>query len=107
MQILFLLNIVDWLEKNMLQCPSKKYLGIECFGCGLQRSFILLLKGHIFESIKMYPATMPMLFVFCYTVLHLKFKFNNGAKIIQYSFIATSIIILVFYIYKIITHSIF
>ncbi|MCX6209223.1 MAG: DUF2752 domain-containing protein [Bacteroidetes bacterium] len=91
----------------MLQCPSKKYLGIECFGCGLQRSFILLLKGNFVDSLKMYPATLPILFVFCYTILHLKFKFNNGAKVIQYSFVSTSAIIVIFYIYKIFTHKIF
>ena len=91
----------------MLQCPSKKYLHIECMGCGLQRSFIFLLKGNFVESIKMYPATIPLLLVVLFTCLHLILKLKNGAKGIQILFIIAAAIILFFYGYKIILHKIY
>ena len=106
MNFVLLYNITGWLERNMLQCPSKKYLHIECFGCGFQRSFIAFLKGDIATSLKLYPATIPLLFTFFYTVLHLVFKFKNGAKIIQISFIATSLIIVISFIIKIFQHKV-
>ncbi|MBL4604087.1 MAG: DUF2752 domain-containing protein, partial [Flavobacteriaceae bacterium] len=40
----------------MLPCYSKQLFGVDCLGCGLQRSFILLTKGEFIEAFKMYPA---------------------------------------------------
>jgi len=99
-------NFTHWLEANMLSCPSKKFLHIECPGCGLQRSFIALLKGNITNSFLLYPATLPILFMFGFTVLHLKYNFEKGAAVIKYSQIGIAIVIVVFYIYKIINHKI-
>lgn len=44
----------------MIPCLSKQVFGIECPGCGLQRSVALLLKGEFLESFAMYPALLPM-----------------------------------------------
>lgn len=49
------------LENYMLPCLNKKFLGFECMGCGLQRSFSLLLQGEFLASFKMYPAIYPLL----------------------------------------------
>ena len=105
----FLMNIfyydtVLWLEKNMLSCPSKKYLHIECPGCGLQRSMIALLRGDLMTSFQLYPATIPLLILLGFTLMHLKFKFTAGAAIIKYLQISVAIVITVFYIYKIVNH---
>lgn len=89
-----------WLEDNMMPCMYKKYIGIECPGCGIQRSFIELLKGNIIESTKLYPALLPILFTFVFTALHLIFKYRNGAKIIQWSFIFSVTIVVVSFIIK-------
>ncbi len=99
-------NFIRWLEMHMLTCPSKKYLHIECPGCGLQRSFIALMKGDFPMSFQLYPATLPILFIFVFTALHLKFKFERGADVIKYSQAGIAIVITVFYIYKIINHKI-
>lgn len=45
----------------MVQCLSKEYFGMECPGCGIQRSFISLFRGDILESIALYPALIPLL----------------------------------------------
>lgn len=71
--------------------------GVDCPGCGMQRSFIELLKGNFVESIQLYPALLPTIFTLLITILHLIFKFKNGAAIIKYSFIITvSIVVLSF-----------
>ena len=84
----------------MLECHWKSTFGIECPGCGFQRSIQLLLEGNIWESIVQYPATLPLLFTFIYTFLHLFLKFKSGAKIIVISFSITAFLMLANYIYK-------
>jgi hypothetical protein len=95
-----------WMEANMLSCPSKKYLHIDCPGCGMQRSFLLLLKGDWLASLQMYPATIPILGLLAFLSLHLKYQFRNGAIIIKYLYLAIAILVAVFYIYKILNHKI-
>jgi hypothetical protein len=107
--IFFLLTyngFVQWLQANMLGCPSKKYLHIECPGCGFQRSCIALLKGDIQTSLQLYPAAIPLLGLLIFTAFHLKYKFTHGAAVIKYLQAGTAIVIVVFYIYKILNHKI-
>jgi hypothetical protein len=66
----------------MLECHWKSTLGIECPGCGFQRSVELLFHGDIWGSIQLFPATIPLFVTLLFTVMHLKFKFRKGAKII-------------------------
>ena len=66
----------------------------------------MLLKGELGASITLYPATIPILLMFAFTILHLKYKFNKGAIIIVYLQTSIAILIAVFYIYKIINHQI-
>lgn len=49
------------MEKYLLPCLIKKYFGIECLGCGLQRSVLLFVQGEFVSSFKMYPALYPIL----------------------------------------------
>lgn len=99
-------HITQWLQKHMLPCPSKKLLHLECPGCGLQRSLIALLNADLSASWNLYPATVPVLLLSLFTLLHLKFRFAAGASIIKYSYAGIAILIVVFYIYKIINHKI-
>jgi hypothetical protein len=57
------LEITRWLQNHLLTCPFKKLTGIDCPGCGLQRSVIALLQGDIIKSIQLYPATIPILLI--------------------------------------------
>ncbi|NCU04480.1 MAG: DUF2752 domain-containing protein [Chitinophagaceae bacterium] len=100
----FYANAVQWLEKNLLSCPSRKFLHIECPGCGLQRSYIALLKGDVATSFQLYPAAIPVLVLFVFLLLHLFLKFRNGQKILMILYIFCASIITVHYIYKVITH---
>ncbi|WP_313819661.1 DUF2752 domain-containing protein [Flagellimonas sp. S174] len=50
--------------------------GVECPGCGLQRSLDLLLHGEFLAAFKMYPAIYPMIFLLLFlgSTLFVKFK---------------------------------
>ena len=95
-------RLIQWLENHQFPCFYKKYLGIDCPGCGMQRAFIELLKGNIIESIKTYPALIPMIIMFVFLFLHIKYKFKKGASYLTIMFIFTSVIILLSYIFKLI-----
>ncbi|WP_090120871.1 DUF2752 domain-containing protein [Lutibacter oricola] len=84
----------------MLSCSTKKYLNQECMGCGMQRAIILLLKGDIIGSIKMYPALITLIIMFIYLLFHLKFNYIKGHLVLKYLFILNVIIILGNYLIK-------
>lgn len=84
----------------MLECHWKSTFGVECIGCGFQRSFIALLEGDLLTSLSLYPATILILLTFMYTSLHLLFKYNKGARNIIILFSTTVLVMVVSYIYK-------
>ncbi len=53
--------MVEWLESHMLPCFYKKYFGVDCPGCGMQRSLVALLKGDLLESLHLFPALLPLM----------------------------------------------
>ncbi|MFW0716301.1 DUF2752 domain-containing protein [Pedobacter sp. N23S346] len=97
-------SFLDWLSHHLFTCPFKSHFGIDCPGCGFQRSLIALLKGNILESFKLYPATIPFLFVVIFMFVHLRYDFRFGAQIIKITVATIAVIILINYIYKIYTH---
>jgi len=96
-------RIIDWLEQHTGTCSWKQYFGVECPGCGMQRAFIELLKGHLIDSIRIYPALIPMIILFLFTALHLIFNFRKGALIIKILFIFTTLIMFIHFMLKIFT----
>jgi hypothetical protein len=96
--------MIEWWENHMIPCPVHQLTGYECPGCGMQRAIIELLKGHVWESILYYPALIPLMLMFIFLILHLKFDFKNGAKILKFVFILNAIIISLNYIFKISQH---
>ncbi|MFY9242637.1 MAG: DUF2752 domain-containing protein [Polaribacter sp.] len=85
----------------MLPCFSKTFLGIECFGCGFQRSFIFLIQGDLFAAFKMYPAVFTMLILFGFILINFKLKFKHSKKIISKLAYLNLSIIIINYIIKI------
>lgn len=92
--------MLHWLESHLLTCYYKKYLGIDCPGCGMQRSAIELLKGNFAESFHLHPALLPILIMLGYLGLHLVFKFENGGTRLKNIFIGVVSIIVINYIAK-------
>lgn len=97
MAIIFSFKADDY----MLPCLWKKNFGLECFGCGMQRSFALLVQGEFIAAFKMYPAIYTLIALFATLLLHIKFNFKNGHKIILALFVTNVIIMLTNYILKI------
>jgi hypothetical protein len=102
--LLNLINIITWLQEHQLPCLFKSITHFDCPGCGLQRSFILLLSGNMAGSFKMYPALLPILFLFFFLVIHLTNKIKNGAAILKYLYFFCAGIVLISYIYKTVNH---
>ncbi len=66
-------------EDYMLPCFSKQIFGLDCPGCGIQRSLSLLLQGDFVAAFKMYPAIYSLLLLFGFLLLDnfYKIKFSN------------------------------
>lgn len=104
--LIFFIDIVHWLQAHQLVCPVKKYLHMDCPGCGMQRSFIALLQGDIGLSLRLHPVTIPLLLFLLYFLLHLIVKFKNGNRVIVYAYLFVTILIVTNYIYKIVNNNI-
>ncbi|WP_452228363.1 MULTISPECIES: DUF2752 domain-containing protein [unclassified Lacinutrix] len=87
-------------EDYMLPCLNKKLLGIECPGCGMQRSVSLIFQGDLTAAFNMYPAIFTLILLFGFVLInHFKnFKFAN--KIIISLAIINIVIIMGSYILK-------
>ncbi|SDR99812.1 Protein of unknown function [Polaribacter sp. KT25b] len=88
------------LEDYMLPCLNKKLFGIDCLGCGFQRSLLSVIKGDFTAAFNLYPAIFTILIMAFFLLLHLKFKFKNGKKIIIILAIVNVLIIVISYYIK-------
>ena len=89
-------------ENGLLPCLNKQILGIECPGCGLQRSVLLLFDGEFAAAFFMYPAIYPMLLLMTFLLLDqfIKIKYANAISIVL--MITTVVFILTNYLLKLI-----
>lgn len=88
------------MEEYMLPCLSKKLFGIDCFGCGIQRSVVLLFQGEFEAAFYMYPAIYSMLLFFLFIGINFLDKTRNYHKIIVAFGIITAIMMVTSYFYK-------
>ncbi|WP_079242806.1 DUF2752 domain-containing protein [Chryseobacterium indologenes] len=84
----------------MLTCPSKKFLGIECLGCGAQRAIVLVFEGKFSEAFQMYPAVYTLLLFFLILGVSFIDKKRKYGNILMILVIVNLIIMVVGYIYK-------
>ena len=89
-------------EDYMIPCLSKKLLGFECFGCGLQRSLSLLFHGDFVAAFKMYPAIYLLIPLFILIGVNIFYKFKNANKFINVLALASVSLIIINYIIKLI-----
>ncbi|WP_228515107.1 MULTISPECIES: DUF2752 domain-containing protein [unclassified Flavobacterium] len=66
----------------MIPCLFKTLFGIECLGCGFQRSLFLLFKGEFLAAFYMYPAVYSMLLFFIFVALYFLDRSRNYKKIV-------------------------
>ena len=89
------------MEEYMLPCMNKKIFGVECFGCGTQRSLALLLKGDFVGAFNMYPAIFTTLLFFVVVGLHFIDKSRNYHKAIISLAVINAVIMVVSYFYRV------
>lgn len=89
------------IEDYMLPCLNKKLFGVDCLGCGMQRSLLHVFRGEFIEAFKMYPAIYTIIIFFALVAYNFFFKKKVKSKIIYSLAILNIIIIIVSYIYKI------
>lgn len=73
---------MEVLENYMLPCLNKTLFGIECMGCGIQRSVILILKCHFIDAFYMYPAIYSLIILISFSILNSFKNYQSGSKII-------------------------
>lgn len=91
---------MDELEQHLLPCFYKQYFGVDCPGCGMQRSMVALLEGNFSVSFHLFPALVPMMVMLVFLALHLVFKFERGGTWLKYMFIGVAAIVMVSYVWK-------
>jgi hypothetical protein len=84
----------------MFPCLSKTLFGLQCLGCGFQRSLVLLLRGEFSAAFQMYPALFTTLLFLGFV----GFNFINRRFFSQKLLLAVILINVIFmiggYIYK-------
>ena len=88
------------LEKYMIPCLNKKLFGVECFGCGLQRSVALIFRGEFIEAFHMYPAVYTLILLLGLIIVNAFKNINKGNKLILILAIINAIIIISSYFLK-------
>lgn len=97
MKILSMFLVIH-IEDYMLPCFSKKILGIDCPGCGLQRSVAFLFQGDFTAAWEMYPAIFTILPLFGFVFADIFLKFKHANTIIVTLMITSVVLILTNYI---------
>lgn len=85
----------------MLVCSSKQWLGVECPGCGLQRSAIALYQGEFSESLALYPGLIPLILLGVISLLSIFRVIEIKPRYLLWMSVIVTIIIVGHYILKI------
>lgn len=88
------------IEDYMLPCLNKKLFGVDCMGCGLQRSLAFILKGEFIEAFYMYPAIYTLILLFLVIAINTFKNFKYANKIIIILAILNVVIIIGNFILK-------
>jgi len=73
----------SWLQNHLLPCPFKYLTGLDCPGCGFQRSVIALINGDLHKSLGLYPAAIPLILLSVYLIFDKYFKLDNSKSIVK------------------------
>ena len=88
------------MEDKMLPCMFKQTFGIDCIGCGTQRSLNLLLHGNFSEAFKMFPAIYTTLLLGLSLLLFIFDKKRNYQKIVISLALVNATVMIISYVYK-------
>jgi hypothetical protein len=88
----------------MFSCPIKFFTGLDCLGCGIQRSVLKLIQFNLLDSFLIYPPLIVGI-VFCYIYLFI----NRGIQKLKLNYLvkANIAIVIINYLIKLIFHSVY
>ncbi|ADY27862.1 DUF2752 domain-containing protein [Cellulophaga lytica] len=89
-------NINDY----MLPCMNKKFFGVDCPGCGIQRSISLILQGDFSGAFYMYPAIYSLILLFGFIGVNHFYKIKYANKIIISLLVINFVLVFTNYINK-------
>lgn len=90
-----------WLQGHLIPCPFKYFTGIDCPGCGFQRSVLALVHGDLHESFLLYPPAIPLLLFFVYGIADGFFKLDTKKEVVKKTlFIVIGSMVMISYIFK-------
>ncbi|WP_456440590.1 DUF2752 domain-containing protein [Psychroserpens sp.] len=69
-------------EEYMLPCLSKTLIGVDCMGCGIQRSVALIIQGDLIAAFYMYPAIFTLILLFGFIGLNYFKNYKFAGKVI-------------------------
>ncbi len=87
-------------EDYMLPCLNKQIFGMDCMGCGMQRSLALVLSGDFVAAFYMYPAVYTLTALLGVILLNYFINFKHAFKIIVILAIINAIVIIGNFIFK-------
>jgi len=93
-------SFIQWLQGHLIPCPFKKLTGIDCPGCGFQRSVIALIKGDLKDSLHLYPATIPIVITCLFVWMAIKFDFDRRHIAKKTFYMITGGVIMISYVVK-------
>jgi hypothetical protein len=93
----FFLSNDSW----MLPCMSKQLLGMDCPGCGIQRSISHLLQGEFVNAFYMYPGIFPLIFLFGFLTFDWFVQIKHGEQIKLWVTVFTIVTIITSYLIKV------
>ena len=88
------------IDSYMLPCVNKKLFGVECPGCGIQRSAALLWEGNFEGAFYMYPAIYTLILLFIFLGINNFYKFKYSNTILIFLLLLNFAIIFINYILK-------
>lgn len=91
---------MEIMEELLLPCLNKQVFIIECYGCGGQRSILLLLNGDFHGAFFMFPAIYPILILLGFVIFNLFYKFQKDYFIKITLILITAIVLAVSYLFK-------
>ena len=83
------------LQDHMLPCVSKQVFGVECPGCGLQRSIAFLINGDFIAAFQMYPAIFTLIPLIMIVVINKLVPFKYAQRLTIYLSISSVALILI------------
>lgn len=84
----------------MLTCSFKENFGVECLGCGTQRSFLALIRGDLVQSFIYNPGVLLVILTLILSFVVYKYFPKYTFKTVVTSFSVTVLAMTVSYILK-------